>query len=478
MEFTAETIARALTAIYGKEFDIDSELEAHIFEETRRIFAQAAAEGIADSVESGADVPGDEFLKALRESVDVFSAFRTHRMQNDIAAQLTDEKGQLKPFSRFAKDVQPYVRHKNRAWLRTEYDTAVRRAHQAADWQQFEAEKDVLPNLEWIPSTSPTPGADHRVFWGTVLPVDDPFWKEHRPGDRWNCKCELRATDKDCTARPHGTEKDNPQSGLENNPGKDGHLFSDKHPYYPDSCAACQYSGNKLMALFHDLAGGKKHCNSCRKVEKVVKETKGLDERKDVVKRRKREYITQYRDNPDYKETKFDKKSGALMATHKSHIEHSAKTEETFFGEEKLTSTALEKECQKELFRMRHKVILENENEFGSDGNRLTALDLNLDDKMADIASITSNSNRYGYTLYRKNNQLIRYNAREDVEEKADALVLYFHDPSFFSEEKIQKSINTFKYWRNSKGKPIERHLKTVHCVIKGADEVKTYTVE
>ena len=282
MEFSAETIAKALTAIYGKEFDIDSELEAHIFEETRRIFAQAAAEGIADSVEGGADVPGDEFLKALRESVDVFSAFRTHRMQNDIAAQLTDEKGQLKPFSRFAKDVQPYVRHKNRAWLRTEYDMSVRRAHLVVDWQQFEAEKDVLPNLELIPSTSPAPGADHRVFWGTVLPVDDPFWKEHRAGDRWNCKCELRATDKDCTARPHGTEMDNPQPGLENNPGKDGHLFSDKHPYYPDSCASCQYSGNRLMALFHDLAGGRKHCNSCRKVEKVVKETKGLDERKDI----------------------------------------------------------------------------------------------------------------------------------------------------------------------------------------------------
>lgn len=28
------------------------------------------------------------------------------------------------------------------------------------------------------------------------------------------------------------------------------------------------------MALLHDLAGSKKHCNSCRKVEKVVKETK------------------------------------------------------------------------------------------------------------------------------------------------------------------------------------------------------------
>ena len=307
VEFTAETIAKALTAIYGKEFDIDSELEAHIFEETRRIFAQAAAEGIADSVEGGADVPGDEFLKALRESVDVFSAFRTHRMQNDIAAQLTDEKGQLKPFSRFAKDVQPYVRHKNRAWLRTEYDTAVLRAHQAADWQQFEAEKDVLPNLEWIPSTSPTPGADHRVFWGTVLPVDDPFWKEHRPGDRWNCKCELRATDKDCTARPSGTAKDNPQSGLENNPGKDGQLFSDKHPYYPDSCASCPYSGNKLMALLHDLAGGRKHCNSCRKVEKVI------DKR--IIEKAKAEF-NGYSEQK-YERTFFDSERGGYLVTDK-----------------------------------------------------------------------------------------------------------------------------------------------------------------
>ncbi len=205
------------------------------------------------------------------------------------------------------KDVQPYVRHQNRAWLRTEYDTAVRRAHQAADWQQFEAEKDVLPNLEWIPSTSPTPGADHRVFWGTVLPVDDPFWKEHRPGDRWNCKCELRNTDKDCTARPSGTEKDNPQSGLENNPGKDGHLFSDKHPYYPDSCASCQYSGNRLMALLHDLAGSRKHCNSCRKVEKVVKETKEKNlppEHKTYKEVVKNVYMSPYHGNKESKENK------------------------------------------------------------------------------------------------------------------------------------------------------------------------------
>ena len=472
MEFTAETIAKALTAIYGKEFDIDSELEAHIFEETRRIFAQAAAEGIADSVESGADVPGDEFLKALRESVDVFSAFRTHRMQNDIAAQLTDEQGQLKPFSRFAKDVQPYVRHKNRAWLRTEYDTAIRRAHQAADWQQFEAEKDVLPNLEWIPSTSPTPGADHRVFWGTVLPVDDPFWKEHRPGDRWNCKCELRATDKDCTARPSGTAKDNPQPGLENNPGKDGQLFSDKHPYYPDSCAACQYSGNKLMALFHDLAGSKKHCNSCRKVEKVVKETKGLDERKDT---NRKEY-ERLKQDPDYINVKYDKKSGGVKGAHKGHIDHSDE-KPIFMG---LNPTQLEKACQDELFHMGHSAIFCNESIQTVKGQNDTALDLLLDGKRMDIASVTKEVINYRNVLRSKNSQLHRFNHLPSVEEKADAVCLYFHDPEMFSEQKVMdgmERLNEMRYTDKETGeeKSVKVAIKHVYCVVRGSDKLYQY---
>lgn len=452
-----------------------SELEENLLRETIDIFSRAVATGVSDAVNDGDDMPRDEFLYQLKHNVDVFSAFRTHRMQNDIAAQLTDEKGQLKPFSRFAKDVQPYVRHKNRAWLRTEYDTAVRRAHQAADWQQFEAEKDVLPNLEWIPSTSPTPGADHRVFWGTVLPVDDPFWKEHRPGDRWNCKCELRATDKDCTARPHGTEKDNPQSGLENNPGKDGHLFSDKHPYYPDSCASCQYSGNKLMALFHDLAGSKKHCNSCRKVEKVVKETKELDERKDT---NRKEYERLKRD-PDYINVKYDKRSGGVKGAHKGHIDHSDE-KPIFMG---LTPTQLENACQDELFHMGHSAILCNESIQTVKGQNDTALDLFLDGKRMDIASVTKDVVTYRNKFLDKNSQLHDFNHLPYVEEKADAVCLYFHAPEMFSEQKVidgMRRLKEFKYKDKNTGeeKLTNVAIKHVYCVVRGYGMLLQYDFE
>ena len=54
----------------------------------------------------------------------------------------------------------------------------------------------------------------------------------------WNCKCSLEATDEP-VVRPADLEPTQPQRGLENNPGKDGLTFSDKHPYFPSDCSHC-----------------------------------------------------------------------------------------------------------------------------------------------------------------------------------------------------------------------------------------------
>lgn len=269
MNFSVETIARALVNIYKRDVDIDHEVEENLFQETRQIFNKAISEGYANAAEKDVPLPDDAFREAILHSADVFSAFRTHRMQKDIAAQMIDDDGQVKPFQKFVRDVSPYIEHRNRAWLQTEYDTAIIRAHNAAEWKMFEQEKDVFPNLEWIQSTSPDPGADHMIYWGTIRPVDDPFWSEHKPGDRWNCKCKLRQTDKNATAVPESDGKSDPMRGLESNPAKSEELFSDKHPYYPSNCASCPFAGSKLMALARGLAG-RKNCHACGKVDKEI----------------------------------------------------------------------------------------------------------------------------------------------------------------------------------------------------------------
>ena len=243
-------LRRALLNIYSKDFHPATDIEVNLFGEIWAKMNEAARKGFRKS--KAAD-PDEDFRDAILRNNAVFSAFKVHRMQNDMARLLLDSDGNLKPFEQWRKEVMPIASHQVGTWLRTEYDTAVIRAHQAADWRQFEREKDILPNLRWMPSTSIHPGADHKRFWGTVRPINDSFWNEHRPGDRWNCKCGLSSTDDPITSVPDATPQDKPQPGLENNPGKDAKLFSDKHPYQKEAHKSAQKAVDRLTARIDEI---------------------------------------------------------------------------------------------------------------------------------------------------------------------------------------------------------------------------------
>lgn len=253
-----------LAEIYREEWGLDAMLDSQVLRETQAIFGKAIEKGVPRSTPHRT-----AFKQRLKTSTDVFSVFRVHRQAEDIAAHLTDEHGNRRSFGEWAERVQPYLNHQNRAWLQTEYSTAIRRAHDEADWVRFREDADIYPNLEWVPSTSAQPGADHKVFWGTVLPIGDEFWTEHRPGDRWNCKCSLRQTDKAPTATPRVSGKQHaPQPGLRAKPGSE-EVFSEDHAYYPEGCAICPFGGT-LKGLFADLVGRKKDCNKCKAVRKAI----------------------------------------------------------------------------------------------------------------------------------------------------------------------------------------------------------------
>lgn len=237
-----------------------------MWREVLRILNEATVSGL---LQSSAPTHRDSFLAALRHSNEVFAAFKVHSMSERMAARLLNPDGTLKPFRQWADDVKSISSHYVGAWLRTEYDTALIRAHNAADWQQFIRDADVMPNLRWMPTTSPKPESSHRAFWERklTLPVSDPFWDEHHPGDRWNCKCSLEQTDDPPTPELKAEfAGEAPQPGLTNNPGKDGHTFSQDHPYFPKSCASCGFYKkasikNRLLPAFLNIRA--KDCYNC-----------------------------------------------------------------------------------------------------------------------------------------------------------------------------------------------------------------------
>ena len=282
-----------------------TDIERNLFHEFCRTFNRATDIGLSQTPH-----PDDDFRNALRHNNAVFAAFKTHRLQNDVARQLTDSNGNLKTFEQWKNDVRTITSHQCDRWLRTEYDTAVLRARQAANWQQFLREADVLPNLKWIPSTSPNPGKDHQTFWNTVLPIAHNFWNQHRPGDRWNCKCELRSTDEPPTAVPNAPMCDSdPQPGLDNNPGIDAKIFADSHPYIANAYQGAQEAVENAVREMEEWDIDKTYGDRLRinkkadktELEDNIRAAKGLlSSFKDMIVKIREHVLIEHVPNPEY----------------------------------------------------------------------------------------------------------------------------------------------------------------------------------
>lgn len=464
--FDSSIIETALRNIQSRKLNTRTQIDAGLFREVSRI--------MVGGVETGYQAPEGEsgFKQQLRTNTEVFAAFKAHRMGRDMASQLLDENGNVKTFQQFKQDTEGIVDHHVNAWLRTEYDTAIRRAHRAAEMRQFIEEADVFPNIEWLPSTAVNPRESHKPFYHHVWAVDDPFWEKHKPGDEWGCQCGWASTADPVTDNT-GLDDDDiapPSRGLGGNPAKTAQVFTDDHPYFPSDCAHCGFYNasvrNRLASVFYDR---KKDCYSCPYIRACIE---GMNGHEELLKKRKVEFKKLQKDS-NYKDVRFDKKTGGLMATHKGHITHDGPDAERFF--EGLTSSELESECQEQLYKTGHSAIFHDESQKYK-GQRLPALDMELDNVTMDIRSITGRG-WYSHVFIKKNDQLRRYNRRTDISKKADALCLYFHDPSLFDETKMLKSINYFRFYRDESGRLLRRELKRVYCVIKGRDDLLVYTI-
>lgn len=198
--------------------------EKKLFHSVYQPLKEAVNEGygqIETKVEYG--TPNYEFLKNLQYNTGLFSVFKNHAMIKEVVGKLKDSDGNLKPFNDFKNDVLKTDAKYRQSWLRTEYDTAVRTARMAAQWERIQRTKHLYPNLEYIRSKAAQPSTDHLELVGTILPVDDPFWNTYYPPSRWNCQCSVRQTDKGTTDIPD----DLPEvpKELAFNAGKTGEIF-------------------------------------------------------------------------------------------------------------------------------------------------------------------------------------------------------------------------------------------------------------
>ena len=248
-----------------------------------------------------------------------------------------------------------------------------------------------------------------------------------------------------------------PQPGLTGNPGKEAAVFSDDHPYFPKDCKNCIfYTADAADNVRLLLKNEKKDCNHCQYINRCI-DNVGQAE-KERIKANIIEY-QRYLSDPDYKNVKFDERSGGVYAEHILHSNQD-NNKDRFFGN--MSGTDLEMEFADTAFHSGHSVIMRQEGTIREIIDKQffynRELDTIIDGRLADIASVTKDKNSYEYILLRKNGQLLEFNAQHGTD--ADTVILYFHDESMYSEQRINRSmenlLNLHKYAKDEKGKVIK----------------------
>ncbi len=217
-----QLIERAINRIHKGDKGIDPDLFA--------ITSDTMEQAINRSVKLKYNVKNQAFINQLKTSSKVFAAFKNHHQSKALTALLVDKDGNVVSFSQFKKEALKVTGKYNKVWLKTEYNTALRRGRIGSKFQKFKEDERHFPNLRWIPSTAAEPRSSHIPYYGMVLPINHPFWVNQFPENEWNCKCDVEQTRAKADESPSNLPT--PPKGLEGNPAFTGSLIGSKHPYF------------------------------------------------------------------------------------------------------------------------------------------------------------------------------------------------------------------------------------------------------
>lgn len=225
MEFSDQQIEDLISGIFSGDITVD-DLPEDLYLATADYLKKGLYKGYGMTLEAaeGRDL---ELLQELRENVYMFSGAKTYTQVLEMA-ELVAKSGSYKEFKEGALNVYDQY---NRVWLQTEYDTCYGQAQMAIKWTGFEKNKDLLPMLTY--STSGGDSCDICApLDGFSAPVDDPAWNDITPLNHFHCECDVYQSDGEENKFDVSDALEKMDDDFKMNPGKDGYVFKDTHPYF------------------------------------------------------------------------------------------------------------------------------------------------------------------------------------------------------------------------------------------------------
>ena len=233
-----DVVNNAINQLYDDRV-IDDDTKKALLQSNYQPLKEAVEEGYGKQlmqIEYG--TPNYEFLKQLQTNTAVFASFKNHASIKEMVALLKDEQGNLRSRDSFKQEALKIDATYRGSKLDAEYDTAVRQARMAANWQKYEKNKRLYPNLRYVLTKAAKPDEKHMQYVGIVQPVDSVFWSTHYPPNRWRCQCSVEQTDDDTTDVPNNLPTVPDEFAF--NSGKLGQVFDIKNSDYAKGTTAAE----------------------------------------------------------------------------------------------------------------------------------------------------------------------------------------------------------------------------------------------
>jgi SPP1 gp7 family putative phage head morphogenesis protein len=208
--------------------DLSDELIKLIYDELE----SGAVEGLGnDYDEDDKEVTKDKKATARKVKGNVyrFAAAKNYTENVELSNALLDEDGKLRTWSEFKIQVDQIHETYNRNYLQAEFQTARRSGQAIRQWEEYQENADLFPNLEYRTVGDDRVRDDHRDLDGVIKPLNDPFWDQWFPPNGFRCRCGTRQTDNGVSK---GTPKGSPDKGFKQHVGKTLEIYSDEHPAF------------------------------------------------------------------------------------------------------------------------------------------------------------------------------------------------------------------------------------------------------
>lgn len=219
--------------------DLDNKNAQGLINEINSVLQDALQAGIMY------EIP-EAMLQHFNKNIYVFSGAKTYAELRELSDLLMDDKGNIKPFAKFFKDVRQVHNDYNQSYLESEYLFATQSAQMASKWVEFEQDGDEY-NLQYRTANDSRVRYEHQLLHDITLPPSNPFWAKFFPPNGWRCRCNAVQVRKSrypqsdsATANDLGEKATytvgkggvNTSAMFRFNPGKQKIIFPETHPYF------------------------------------------------------------------------------------------------------------------------------------------------------------------------------------------------------------------------------------------------------